>query len=128
MFRSTIFICTALLAQTVSASDIAGLWKNSNNPVWMEIAVSDDGFANGTIIRNEHNPDAVNRVILKALVADRAVDDLWRGQVFAPRLGEFRDAEVRVANDQRLEITVKVGFISRTVAWTRQVAQGSADE
>jgi hypothetical protein len=45
--------------------------------------------------------------------------NVWRGQVFAVRLGEFRDAQVRLARADRMEILVKVGFMSRTVTWTR---------
>ena len=69
--------------------------------------------------RNERNPDAVGRVLLKALVRDAAEDMLWRGQVFAARLGEYRDAKVRLLDGRRLEITVKLGFMSRTVGWSR---------
>lgn len=128
MLRSLVFILATLFVHTASAAELAGLWKNDNNPVWMEITVSEDAVATGTLTRNEQNPAAVGRVILKSLVADREADHLWRGQVFAARLGEFRDAQVQVVDGQRLEITVKVGFMSRTVGWTKHVAPVSADE
>ncbi|MGI9325663.1 MAG: DUF2147 domain-containing protein [Pseudomonadales bacterium] len=128
MLRTLIFLFTTLIAHTASAAELAGLWKNDNEPIWMEIAVAEDALATGTVTQNERNPSAVGRVILKSLVSDREVDNLWRGQVFAARLGEFRDAQVRVVDDQRLEITVKVGFMSRTVRWTREVVEVSAIE
>ena len=117
--RILIFFFAALFAHTASANDIAGVWKNDEHPVWMEIVEAENAVATGTVSRNEHNPDAVGRVLLKALVRDAAEDLLWRGQVFAARLGEFRDAKVRLVDGRRLEITVKVGFMSRTVGWTR---------
>ena len=127
MLKTAFILLAALSAQIETAAGIGGLWKNDDNPVWMEISLSADDIATGTVTRNEHNPDAVGRVVLKSLVADSNAENLWRGQVFAARLGEFRDAEVRVVDGQRLEITVKVGFMSRTVGWTKQVQQEGAD-
>ncbi|MCR9278686.1 MAG: DUF2147 domain-containing protein [Pseudomonadaceae bacterium] len=123
------WIATAVLAllstHAASASGIEGLWDNEANPVSMVILVSDDGVATGKVAQNEQNPESVGRLILKSVVADPGDNKLWRGQVFAARLGEFRDAEVRLVDDERLEISVKVGFLSRTVGWTRQATQAS---
>jgi uncharacterized protein (DUF2147 family) len=97
--------------------DIGGTWKNDADPVWIEV-VHDDGVATGTVVRNDRNPAAAGRLLLKDLKpGDEA--NVWRGQVFAVRLGEFRDAQVRLTGDDRMEILVKVGFMSRTVTWTR---------
>jgi hypothetical protein len=119
MHRTLILFTAALFAHAASANDIAGLWKNDNDPIWMEIFWAEDAVATGTVSRNERNSDAVGQVLLKALVRDPAEDMLWRGQVFAARLGEFRDAEVRLLDGRHLEITMKLGFMSRTVGWTK---------
>ena len=73
----------------------------------------------GTVMRNDKYPERVGREILKDLQADDAKESLWRGQIYAERLGEYKDAEISLPEPGRMEIKVKVGFMSRTVEWVR---------
>ena len=57
--------------------------------------------------------------ILKDLEADGSKDGLWKGQIYAERFGEYRDAKITLAEPDRMKIKVKVGFMSRTVEWVR---------
>ncbi len=118
MKRVLIVVVAVMWSQGSFADDIAGIWKNEADPVWIEV-VHGDGVATGTVVRNDRNPAAAGRVLLRDLTADGAEANLWRGQVFAVRLGEFRDAEVRVLEADRMQILVKVGLMRRTVGWTR---------
>ena len=118
MERVLIVAVAMLGCQGSFADDIEGIWKNEADPVWIEV-VHGDGVATGTVVRNDRNPAAAGRVLLRDLTADGAEANLWRGQVFAVRLGEFRDAEVRVLEADRMQILVKVGLMRRTVSWTR---------
>ena len=70
-------------------------------------------------MRNDVVPERVGREILKGLSADESDEGVWRGQVYAERLGEYKDAEVSLNEDDQLQIKVKVGFMSRTVDWVR---------
>ena len=99
-----------------AAADIDGFWKNSEEPGWIEIKL-DEGV--GTVVRNDNYPERVGRQILRDLRADESEENLWHGQVYAERLGEFRDADISLAEPDRMEFKVKVGFISRTVEWVR---------
>jgi hypothetical protein len=117
MNRILIVVAALLWCRGAYADAIGGFWKNDADPVWIEV-VQNEGVATGTVVRNDRNPAAAGRILLKDLMAEDEVN-VWRGQVFAVRLGEFRDAQVRLARADRMEILVKVGFMSRTVTWTR---------
>ena len=41
------------------------------------------------------------------------------GEVYAARLGEYKDATLTLEGDDLLRFKVKVGFMSRTVLWRR---------
>jgi hypothetical protein len=116
MIRSVLFLVGLLGAPLASAGDINGFWKHSDEPGWIEIRL-DEG--KGTVIRNDKFPDRVGREIVKGLAADESEKNLWRGQVYAERLGEYRDAEILLPEPDRMHFKVKVGFISRTVEWVR---------
>jgi len=57
--------------------------------------------------------------MLKDVVSDGGKPGQWQGQVYAARLEEFKDAEITLPTPAQMQFTVKVGFMSRTVTWTR---------
>jgi len=117
-FKVLLTLVAALAAPAALAGEIAGIWKHSEEPGWMEIRV-EDGVASGKVVRNDAHPERVGREILKGLARDKSADGMWRGQVYAERLGEYKDAEVSLPEPDALQIKVKVGFMSRTVNWVR---------
>ena len=52
-------------------------------------------------------------------MADETGAGVWRGQVYAERLGEYRDAQFILPQPDELQIKVKVGLIRRTLEWVR---------
>jgi hypothetical protein len=116
MIRLSLVLFTLFGAPLAYGSDISGFWKHAEEPGWIEVRL-DQG--NGTVVRNDKFPERVGREILKGLEADGAEQNLWRGQVYAERLGEYKDARISLPEPNRMEIKVKVGFISRTVEWVR---------
>lgn len=116
MNRSVLALVALLLAPLTLADDISGLWKHTEEPGWIEIRL-DEG--KGTVVRNDKYPERVGRVIVKELEADGDEDNLWRGQVYAEKLGDYKKAEISLAEPDRLQFKVKVGFMSRTVEWER---------
>ena len=105
--------CAPFLA---AAEDLNGFWKHAEEPAWIEINLEQ---GKGTVVRNDKFPERVGREILKDLKAEDPEKGPWRGQVYAERLGEYKDAELSLPEPGKMEIKVKVGFISRTVEWTR---------
>jgi hypothetical protein len=65
------------------------------------------------------NSDAVGRTLLKNVTADEAKPGIWRGQIYAARLSEYRDAEITLLDSSRIQIGVNVGFMRRTIVWQR---------
>jgi len=107
-----------LMAPMVMAEDIAGFWKHAEEPGWIEISL-EDGVGKGVVVRNDVFPERVGRELLKDLRADGKREDHWRGQVYAEKLGEYKDAEISLPESGQMEIKVKVGFMSRTLDWVR---------
>jgi len=116
--KTLIALVIALAAPTAFAADIAGIWKHSDEPGWIEIQVN-DGVAEGVLVRNDKFPERVGRTILKDLIADDSEDGLWTGQVYAERLGKYKNAKVSLPEPDALRIKVKVGFMRHTVDWLR---------
>ncbi|MEP4146988.1 MAG: DUF2147 domain-containing protein [Halioglobus sp.] len=116
MIRIILSIAVLLVAQLAAANDISGFWKHADEPGWIEIRL-DDG--KGTVVRNDKFPERAGREILKGLAADDAEAETWRGQIYVEKLGEYKDAEITLADPERMKIKVKVGFMSRTLEWQR---------
>ncbi len=116
MNRIAFLLCTLLTAPLSLAGDISGFWKHSDEPGWIEISL-DKG--EGTVVRNDKLPERVGRQIIKGLQADGARENLWRGQVYAEKLGEYKDAEISLKEPDLMQFKVKVGFMSRTIEWVR---------
>ena len=109
-----------LASATLSAADLAGYWQHEEEPAWIEIRF-EDGVGTGTVRRNDTYPDRVGRILLRALEAGEEADS-WRGQVYAERFEEYKNAEISLPEPDQMQIRVKVGFMSRTITWTRAAA------
>jgi hypothetical protein len=116
MIRNLLSLVALLGAPLVAADDIAGFWKHAEEPGWIEIHL-DTG--KGIVVRNDKFPERVGREIVKDLSVDTSEQNLWRAQVYAERLGEYRDAEITLPEPDRMQFKVKVGFVSRTFEWVR---------
>ncbi len=126
MSRSLLLIAILWqLAPAALAADLSGFWQHEEQPAWIEIRFA-DGSGTGKVVRNDEYPDRVGRVVLKEISADGNDGASWRGQVYAQRLQEFKDAEISLPEPDQMQIKVKVGFMSRTVTWKR-VSEVAAD-
>ncbi len=119
MVRNLFLLLAMFAAPPAFAGDISGFWKHAEEPAWIEIRL-DEG--KGTVVRNDKYPERVGREIVKGLEADQSEENLWHGQVYAERLGEYKDAEISLPEPDRMKFKVKVGFMSRTVEWVRAAA------
>jgi len=121
--RITLGFCLLLVASRLLAADLSGLWKNDEQATWIDIQF-DGERGTGTVARNDDNPKTVGKVLLKEVVVEAQA---WRGQIYAKKLNEFKDAELSLTSPDQLKIQVKVGFFSKTINWTR-VPSLPADE
>ena len=114
--RVVLILAALLVVPLASAADINGVWKHADEPGWIEIRL-DEG--KGIVVRNDKFPERVGREVLKDLTTDDSEEGRWNGQIFAEKLGEYKDAEITLAEPDRMKIKVKVGFMSRTLEWLR---------
>ena len=96
-------------------TQLAGYWQHESDPVWIEMQPE---AGQGVMIRNDIRPDRLGFLVVTDLEASDDPNE-WSAQVFAARLGEYRKAEITLAADDRMVLTVKVGFVRRSVKWRR---------
>ncbi len=122
LFGSLLLMVAGCLGSPMAlAADLAGYWKNDDQPAWMEIRIVEES-ATGTVRRNDQDPAAVGRVLLKDVVSEEDKPGTWRGRIYARRLGEYRDAEITLVDSEHMRIEVNVGLLNRAVRWTRVAA------
>ena len=107
-------------------SELAGYWQHESEPVWIEMQPE---TGQGIMLRNDNRPDRVGFLVVTDLEASDEPNE-WSAQVFAARLGEYRQAEITLTTDDRMVFTVKVGFMRRSVEWQRvsEVPPATDDE
>ena len=107
-------------------TELAGYWQHESEPVWIEMQ-PDTG--QGVMVRNDNQPDRVGFLVVTDLEASDDPNE-WSAQVFAARLGEYRQADIALTADDRMVFTVKVGFMRRSVEWQRvsEVPPATDDE
>ena len=96
-------------------NELAGYWQHESDPVWIEMRPE---TGEGVMLRNDNRPDRVGFLVVTDLVAGDDSTE-WSAQVFAARLSEYRKAQITLTDENRMIFTVKVGFMRRSVEWTR---------
>ena len=122
-----LLILTAMVALPGHAGDeLAGYWQHESEPVWIEMQPE---TGQGVMLRNDNRPDRVGFLVVTDLEASDEPNE-WSAQVFAARLGEYREAAITLSSDGRMVFTVKVGFMRRSVEWQRvsEVPPATDDE
>ncbi len=116
--RLLLMVFMSLIAPVLLAADLGGFWQHEELPAWIEVRF-DNGIGTGTVVRNDEYPERVGRILLKDIAMDGEAQGGWRGQVYAERFEEYKDAEISLPQPDLMRIKVKVGFMSRTVEWKR---------
>jgi uncharacterized protein (DUF2147 family) len=124
------------VAADVAADRILGVWLTEGRDSKVEISRQGETYSGKVVwlAQPEHggapvrdgknaNPALRNRPIMELEILSGFVRDAsgrWRGgQVYSPRQGRSYPAELALAGDDRLEITVRAGILSKQVVWTR---------
>ncbi|MEL6655311.1 MAG: hypothetical protein AAFP77_13780 [Bacteroidota bacterium] len=109
---SCFFLSTLILSAQQS---IAGVWNTGNDNTKIEIAEV-DGIYEGKILSSDNDKAPIGKRLLKDV---QLVDGEWKGKLYAAKREEWMDAVLEAIGDQ-LAITVKAGWVSRTVEWSRE--------
>ncbi len=100
---------------TLSAqSNLTGIWNTGNHDTMIKIEKSDDFFC-GKIISSGNENAKPGTLIMKNVALKKGK---WQGEMYSPQRGEWYDANI-VPENNKLIITVSVGFFSKTVEWTK---------
>lgn len=116
VIRAALFCCALLFTPLAFSADISGIWKHAKQPVWIEIRLQ-EGV--GLVFRNDKFPDRVGTQILKEIKVGKSEQGLWHGRMYIKKLDEYKSVEISLAEVDRMMLTGKVGFLSRTVEWVR---------
>ena len=119
-FTRSVFVVLLIAGAMIStpsyaSSGLSGYWQHESEPVWIEMQ-PDEG--KGVMLRNDNRPDRAGFLVVTDLEASDDPNE-WSAQVFAAQLGEYRNATITLLRDDLMAFTVKVGFILRTVEWSR---------
>ena len=114
---SLLLLMVSALISTPShaGSGLSGYWQHESAPIWIEMQ-PDAG--QGVVLRHDEKPDRVGFFVVTDLIASDEPGE-WSAKVFAAQLGEYRNATITLLRDDLMAFTVKVGFVRRTVEWSR---------
>ena len=107
----------ALLIADDTAHALVGLWQHESQPVVVEIKAT-DGLIQGVIARQDEKPDAVGKTLFRDLEYDPGSKS-WSGRIFVLKLEKEKNVRVVLESPEQFEMTVKAGFIKKTVTWKR---------
>jgi len=104
----------AACAQTT----LTGRWLNQDQNARIEIAETEAPFQGKLVwTESEKGQQKLGTRILRDLAPTR---DGWQGTVYSLKQDDTYDATFRLTEGgQKMEMTIKVGFMSRTQTWTR---------
>ena len=105
-----LFVC-----KVCAASDLSGFWQHPTDSVWIHI---NEALGSGIAVRNDNDPSSVGFSVLKEVVAGTK-EGQWSGQIYVPQLGTYQQVTVTLPYANTLKMKVKIGFISRSLEWTR---------
>ena len=112
---ASIALSSLIFTASAHTSAIDGFWQHPDDPVWIEVNVA---AGTGVAVRNDEQPETVGFHVVKGLIAgDKA--GAWEGEVFVPQLNKYKNVGITLPDEQTLRMTVKFGFISRSVEWSR---------
>ena len=97
-------------------SGVSGNWVVGEQNTVIKIKKGDNSHS-GKIVSSD-NPEAkIGKLMVKDLKQDKKGN--WKGKVYSPKRKEWYDAEF-TRKGEILEVTISVGFFSKTIEWKKQ--------
>jgi uncharacterized protein (DUF2147 family) len=105
-----------LIGSSVFAqSDIRGTWNTGEQNTLVEIGQEGESYT-GKVISSNNDKLKPGTLLIKDVKLKK---NKWKGQLYAPKKGEWYKAEF-TNKGNILEIVLSVGFMSKTVEWTKE--------
>ncbi|MFT4662180.1 MAG: hypothetical protein ACI8XB_002468 [Patiriisocius sp.] len=99
---------------TFGQKTLDGNWVANSNKNTVVKIVPDNGVYSGEIILSD-NQKAVGTLLIKDALLKK---DIYEGRLYSPKRKAWYDAEFEVKGNT-LEISISVGFFSKTMKWVR---------
>ena len=115
MLTSLIAAAICFVCNVCAANYLSGFWQHPKDPVWPDVIES---LGTGIASRNNDDPSSVGFAVLKEVVAGPKQWQ-WSGQVYLPRLGDYKRVILTLPDTNTLIIKVTIGFIRSSLKWTR---------
>ena len=115
MLKPIVAAALSFVCNVSAASDLNGFWQHPKDPVWLEV---NEAIGTGIAVRNDDDPSSVGFAVLKGVVTGPK-EEQWSGRVYVPQLGDYKRVIVTLPSANTLKMKVKIGFISRSVEWTK---------
>ena len=115
MKQIAIIFCVLFSLSTMNAQNsITGVWNTGQDNTKIEITENNDVFI-GKVLSSDNAKAKIGNQILKDV---KFSNGKGKGKLFAPKKGKWYDATIKEKGEQ-LEITIKVGFMSKTLEWQK---------
>ena len=109
-----IIIVALFTTMSINAQSLAGVWNIGEDNTKIEIT-EDNGVFSGKILSSENAEVKVGKQIIKNVKFSKGEH---KGQIYAAKKGEWYSAVLK-ENGGQLDITIKVGWMSKTVHWKK---------
>jgi uncharacterized protein (DUF2147 family) len=94
---------------------VAGAWVVGKQNTVVKIE-QNNGIYSGTIISSDNPKAKIGKLMVKDL---NEKNGKWKGKTYSPKRKEWYDAAF-IPKKNALDIKIKVGFFSKTIAWIRK--------
>ena len=115
MLKATLLLTLLLISSLCSAEGISDIGQHPKDPVWIEVTAT---AGHGLAVRNDSDPSSIGFAVLKEVTVGEQ-KGRWTGQVFVPQLGDYKRVELSLPTADTLKMKVKIGFLRRSLEWTR---------
>ena len=115
MLKLVVTATLAFVCNVCVASNLSGFWQHPKDPVWLDV---NEALGTGIAVRNDDDPSSVGFAVLREVVAGPKQGQ-WSGQVYVPQLDAYKPVTVTLPDANTLKMKVKIGFINRSVEWTK---------
>ena len=100
---------------SMNAQSLAGVWNTGEDYTKIEIS-EDNGVYNGKIHYSDNAKAKIGNLILKDVKFSNGKGE---GKIYAAKKRKWYDA-ILEENGNKLNITIKVGFMSKTLTWEKE--------
>lgn len=109
-----VLICLSSSLTLSAQGNLSGIWNTGNQNTLVKVEKQDNAFL-GKIISTDSKNAKPGTLIMKNV---KMKNENGVGKLYAPKRKEWYDAKFCLT-ENKLTITITVGFFSKTVEWTK---------